>query len=151
MESIWLRRYRLHVYQAAKRGVGDSDDGSGSFAAYADYNRILRTWFVAFGIGGPAYFLVNEKIAERLAKIGELRYVATLFIVGAAAQILGSLLNKAANWYVYRSTWNDAATENLRFRIAEWLSDQFLIDLGLDAVTVVSFGLAAWILLTAFA
>jgi hypothetical protein len=36
------------------------EDAVGTFQAYAEYNKTLRTWFVAFGIGGPALFLVND-------------------------------------------------------------------------------------------
>ncbi len=32
----------------------DEKIAAGSFAAYSEYNKTLRTWLVAFGIGGPA-------------------------------------------------------------------------------------------------
>ena len=151
MQSIWVRRNRLQVEDVTKKEPDEPDDESGSFAAYSDYNKILRTWFVAFGIGGPALFITNDAVARRLASIGELHYVATIFIVGAAAQVVGALINKVANWYVYRSNWPDPGPPKWRYKAAEWLIDQFLIDLGFDAISVESFGIAAWLLLTAFA
>ena len=129
----------------------EHDDASDAFKAYLEYNKILRTWFVAFGIGGPALFLVNEKVAERLANIGELKLIATMFLIGAAAQIGGALLNKAANWYVYRSAWGDPETKHWRFALANWLVEQFWVDLVLDIITITCFGVAAWQLLTSFA
>ena len=86
-----------------ERKIKPEEDVAGTFQAYAEYNKILRTWFVAFGIGGPAFFLVNDKLAGALVKEGQLRLVVSLFLAGAAAQILGAFLNKLANWYVYQS------------------------------------------------
>jgi len=37
--------------EAAKKTA--LDEASGHFGNYAEYNKLLRTWFVAFGIGGP--------------------------------------------------------------------------------------------------
>lgn len=43
----------------------DDYDASESYSSYFEYNKILRTWFVAFGVGGPALFLINESIAKK--------------------------------------------------------------------------------------
>jgi len=126
-------------------------DASGSYDAYVEYNKILRTWFVAFGVGGPALFLVQGSIAERLVKAGELRFVATLFLLGAASQVLGAFINKLANWYVYWSVENPGNPTHWKYRASEWLVEQFWIDILLDAITIVSFTIAVWQMLTAFA
>jgi hypothetical protein len=127
------------------------DDGSDSFSTYFEYNRVLRTWFVAFGVGGPALFLVNETIAQRLAAEGQLRLVVILFLIGAGAQVLGALLNKVANWYVYWSIVDDDTPSAPKHAWADWLARQFWIDVVLDVVTIAVFGWAAWLLLTVFA
>ena len=127
----------------------EPDDGSGSFDTYLEYNRVLRTWFVAFGVGGPALFLVNDALVQRLASEGRLRLVVLLFLVGAGAQVAGALLNKVANWYVYSSTLDDA--DRWICRAAEWVVGQFWIDVLLDICTIGVFGYAAWVLLTVFA
>jgi hypothetical protein len=80
----------------------DSHDGSNEFAAYTEYNKVLRAWFVAFGVGGPALFLINDEIGTRLAKTGQLGSVAKLFLIGTGSQIAGAFINKVSNWYVYR-------------------------------------------------
>lgn len=123
---------------------GGPDDVADNYTAYLEYNRVLRTWFVAFGVGGPALFLVNEEIATRLHKAGELRLVAGLFIAGAALQVLGALINKVANWHVYKSAndWWCRASE----RVIGW----FWIDKVFDVLTIGVFGWAAWLLLTVF-
>lgn len=125
-------------------------DAAGSYGSYLEYNKILRTWFVAFGIGGPALFLANPALATRLVAVEEMRYVATLFLIGAAAQIIGAFVNKVANYYVYRSGEDKTKPKRRTYVLAEWLVEQFWIDLFLDLVTMISFGIAAWQLLTVF-
>src|SRR5947207_1210929 len=53
-------------------------DGKEEFVAYTDYNKVLRSWFVAFGVGGPALFLINDQNRQRLKDAGDLRWVAAL-------------------------------------------------------------------------
>lgn len=95
----------------SKPAETEDDDGTDSFETYLEYNRALRTWFVAFGVGGPALFLVNDTLAQRLVADGQLRLVVLLFLIGAGAQVGGALLNKFANWYVYSSAL-DAESPN---------------------------------------
>jgi hypothetical protein len=124
--------------------------GAEEFAAYLEYNKILRAWFVAFGIGGPALFLINRPIGERLAENGQLRAVAAMFLIGAGSQVLGAMLNKIGNWYVYRASFDDQYSRTCRFAIFNWLVHQFWLDILLDLVTVVLFGMATWRMLTVF-
>lgn len=126
------------------------DDGTENFTAYLEYNRVLRTWFVAFGVGGPALFLLNDDIAKRLAAADELQLVAMLFLGGAALQVLGALINKIANWYVYESTFDEKVAKSLRCKVGLWLIEQYWIDLTLDLLTIGGFGYSAWLLLTVF-
>ena len=129
----------------------EDDDGTESFETYLEYNRVLRTRFVAFGVGGPALFLVNDTLAQRLVADGKLRLVVLLFLIGAGAQVVGALLNKFANWYVYSSALDAENPNRWVYRTAEWLAGQFWIDAVLDVLTIAVFGYAAWILLTVFA
>ena len=142
--------------ESKSRGSGDTpateeDDGSDGFSAYLEYNRVLRTWFVAFGVGGPALFLVNDKLATSLAAADQLRLVVFLFLAGATAQVLGALLNKIANWYVYICAIDPSLKGSRRQRFADWLIAQFWIDVAIDVATIASFGAAAWFLMTVFA
>lgn len=101
-------------------------------------------------MGGPALFLVNDKIAARLVAVDQLRLVVALFLIGATAQVLGALLNKIANWYVYVGTIDPAMKGSRRQKFAEWLIDQFWMDIMVDVITILSFGAAAWLLMTVF-
>lgn len=133
-----------------ERKFNPEEDVAGTFQAYAEYNKTLRTWFVAFGVGGPALFLVYDKLADALVKAGQLRLVVLLFLTGATAQVLGAFLNKVANWYVYQSMVSEEATGWLH-NFSEWFVNQFWPDMVLDIGTIAAFGYAAWLLLTVFA
>lgn len=128
---------------------GTSDDND-SFNAYLEYNKVLRTWFVAFGIGGPALFLTNEKLATSLGRAHCLRTVCILFVIGAASQILGALVNKVANYYIYYSTVDPKFEETWQYRASDWVVRQFWFDISIDALTGVVFVCAAWRVLEAF-
>lgn len=136
--------------KSAKHSSDEAEDASDGFGAYLEYNKVLRTWFVGFGIGGPALLLVNNSIAKSLVEAGQLRDVVFLFLLGTTAQVLGALLNKVANWYVYIGTIDPALKGSRRQRFADWLISQFWIDIAVDVLTIVSFGYAAWLLMTVF-
>lgn len=105
-----------------------TNDGKEELAAYLEYNKILRSWFVAFGVGGPALFMINPRIGTELAENGELSYVSGLFLAGAGCQVSGALINKIGNWYVYRGANDSAYQEKRRFKFCKWLVhlDRFL-------------------------
>jgi hypothetical protein len=102
-------------------------------------------------VGGPALFLVNDSIVQRLVTEGQLRRVVLLFLIGAGSQVFGALLNKVANWYVYSSFLDDEQSNLWVNEAAKWVVGQFWIDALLDILTIGVFGYAAWVLLTVFA
>lgn len=125
-------------------------DGKEELSAYLEYNKILRSWFVAFGVGGPALFLINAQIGKRLADSGELRYVSAMFLVGAGSQVFGALINKVSNWYVYRGAHDSAYQRKRRCRFCKWLVHQFWLDIVVDLATITAYGFATWHLFTVF-
>jgi hypothetical protein len=127
------------------------EDPADSFSTYLEYNKVLRTWFVAFGVGGPALFLVNDKIAQQLAKANLLREIAALFLLGAAAQIIGALFNKISNWYVYMGGYQARVRETWQYKGSVWFTEAFWFDIVVDVITIACFGAAAWEMLTMFA
>lgn len=109
-------------------------------ATYLEYNKILRSWLVAFGVGGPALFLVNSQVSQRLVDKHELRLVAALFLIGTGSQVIGAVVNKVGNWYVYSATFRPKYAQTYRFKFFRWLVEQFWIDVLLDVVTILVFG-----------
>jgi hypothetical protein len=138
---------------AAARAVRRSrafGDARNEFAAYLEYNKVLRSWFVAFGVGGPALFLVNEQLGKRLAASGQLELVAALFLAGAGSQVFGAVLNKISNWYVYRGTIEPGYLTTRRYRFFSWFVLQFWVDVAADIVSIACFGVATWLLVMLF-
>lgn len=116
---------------------------------YSEYNKILRSWFVAFGFGGPAVFLVNEEVRNQLVTTGNMRLVVILFLFGASAQIGIALINKILNWYAYGDKGTEYETTR-RYKISNAVLDWFWLDILADLFTLVAFGWAIWIVFTAF-
>jgi len=121
------------------------------FESYAEYNRILRSWFVAFGVGGLALFLLESPAREALLASGQTRAVVILFLVGVTAQIVVAFLNKYANWYCYFGEDNPAFLRSSPYRFWSRIASQFWIDIILDILTVSSFLAAIGILFDIFA
>ena len=120
------------------------------FESYAEYNRILRSWFVAFGIGGLALFLVEEKLRAALIQSGAAGQVIGLFLAGVALQIVIAGLNKYANWYCYAGE-DDRGFRNTRsYRFWSGIAREFIIDVIVDVTTAVCFFAAIFRLYTLF-
>ena len=45
--------------------MGTEASGGGHFENYAEYAKTLRSWLVAYGIGGPVLFLTNKDAPEK--------------------------------------------------------------------------------------
>ena len=125
-------------------------DGKAEFSAYLEYNRILRSWFVAFGVGGPALFLINPQVRDALIRKEQLANVALLFLIGTGSQVFGAVLNKVSNWYVYRGADDAAYREQCKYKFFNSVVEHFWIDILLDVATILLFGFASWRLLTVF-
>jgi hypothetical protein len=121
------------------------------FESYAEYNRILRSWFVAFGVGGLALFLLESPVRTALLASGQTRTVVFLFLVGVISQIVVAFLNKYANWYCYFGEDNPAFLHSSLYRFWSHIASLFLIDIILDILTVGCFLTAIGILFGIFA
>jgi hypothetical protein len=123
---------------------------SAYFESYAEYNRILRSWFVAFGIGGLAMFLVEERLRDALTASGEARWVVGLFLAGVALQILVAGLNKYANWYCYAGEDDTSYRRTAAYRFWSGIARQFIIDVVIDLATAIAFFAAIVVLFGVF-
>ena len=121
------------------------------FESYAEYNRILRSWFVAFGVGGLALFLLESPVREILFTSGQTRVLVILFLIGVTAQIVVAFLNKYANWYCYFGEDNPAFLRSGVYRFWSRIASQFWIDIIFDILTVGCFLVAIWMLFEIFA
>lgn len=119
-------------------GRGEAD---GHFQNYAEYARILRTWLVAYGIGGPVLLVTNLAFADRLAKSGHVDAIGYLFLLGVALQVLLALVNKWCAYATYAATRDPKLEVRPVYRLMGWVNDQIWIDVVLDLLSVTAF---AW-------
>jgi hypothetical protein len=112
------------------------------YAVYEEYSKTLRTWFVAYGIGGPLLFLSNEKLWVKITNSGEARIIGICFLAGVAAQVILSCLNKTLMWALYYGEVNPPSKRHKRYKIADWLSEQMWIDFAVDVFTLVVLAIA---------
>lgn len=117
---------------------------AGFYDAYAGFARNLRTWFIAYGIGGPVLFISQSYVTEALVKRGAAREVAYAFLGGVVVQITAALLYKTAMWYCYQGELDPAFKESRRFRLASFISCAYWLEVFLDLVTSALFAWATW-------
>lgn len=115
------------------------------YKAYEDYSKTLRTWLVAYGIGGPVLMLTNDRVSVVILQSGHGRSIAALFLAGVVIQVVLTAVNKAAMWICYYSYDGDAdGTDPWWCNIAHWISKQFWLDLLADVASFGAFALATW-------
>lgn len=123
--------------------MGRDDLTKECFEKYGEYNKILRSWFIAFGIGGPALFLTNKEVREELICKTQMKSVAVLFLVAVFIQVVAAYVNKSANWYVYMGGLKQRLKDTRWYKFNRWLMDQLWIDVVLDLGTLSLFAVAA--------
>jgi hypothetical protein len=133
------------VHAAAGVEVSDAQDEESFYKAYEEHSKVLRAWLVAYGVGAPVLFLTNDKLSSTLSASSAAPAIAGLFLAGVAVQVLLATVNKTAMWGCYYAVRHPAKTRGrIRFRFAEWVSEQFWIDFVADIATLVLFGIATW-------
>ena len=114
------------------------------YKAYEDYSKTLRTWFVAFGVGAPLVLLTNEKLSTKLAASPLLPPLVAAYAIGVGLQVLLAIVNKNAMWACYYGEVENSFQSTRRYKVANWLSQQYWIDAAFDFLTAVLFGLATF-------
>lgn len=112
--------------------------------AYAEYSKVLRTWFVAYGIGAPVLLLTNDVLSKALRASGCARFVAGSFLAGVLLQVVVASFNKASMWALYYGETQPSFKVSRWYRAGYWFSEAFWIDLTVDLLTMMLFGLATW-------
>jgi hypothetical protein len=122
-----------------------SEVGEGHYAAYEEHARTLRTWLVAYGIGGPVLILSQAEVWKRLAASGSLRLIASLFLSGVVLQVVLAAVNKSAMWACYYGELEPAYKSTRRYKIGLWLSERYLIDFLFDIAGMFLFAYATYL------
>ena len=58
------------------------------------YEKTLRTWLIAYGVGFPVLFLTQHDLRQGLVTNPDGPCIGLLFLIGVSAQIFESLLYK---------------------------------------------------------
>jgi len=124
---------------------GDAAYAKELFAVYEGFSKDLRTWLVAYGIGGPILFVTHEPVWRAIGQSGFARPLALLFLGGVALQVILAALNKTIMWAAYYGETEVSFQATRRFRLATWLSRQFWIDFLVDLVSILAFGWATYL------
>lgn len=117
-------------------------DASGFYEPYAHYNNLLRTWLVAYGVGGPAILVTHRDFFQDVARNGNLALIGWLFLAGVSAQVSIALINKISMWYLHYGEDNDVFRETLRHKIAHSLAEVFWPDIVADVISIACIGSA---------
>ena len=125
-------------------------DETGFYAAYSEFARNLRIWFLAYGIGATAIFVTNEGAGRKLLASGAAETVIYLFLAGVAVQILVALLYKSAMWFLYMAEIDAENKDSWTYTASVFVSDDYWLELGCDLATIVCFGAATYHLIKVF-
>ena len=108
------------------------------YTAYSDYAKTLRTWLVAYGIGGPVLLVTQERLATRVIASGCARWIVCIFLAAVAIQVILAFVNKWITWIQY----GDAASFGRppRFRVYTIEDLWSGVEPALDVVSIVAFG-----------
>ena len=121
-----------------------SEPGAGHYAAYEEHARTLRTWLVAYGIGGPVLILSQAAVWQRLARSGSIRLIAGLFLTGVVLQVVLAAINKSAMWACYFGEVDPDFQSTRRYRVGRWLSERYAIDFLFDTIGMCLFAYATY-------
>lgn len=116
-----------------------SDTGSSYYSVYEGHANTLRTWLTAYGVGVPVLIFSQDKILDSLNKANILREVALCFLAGLTLQVLLAFVNKQTMWICYYGELRADFKLTRRYRCADWISEQFWIDIVFDVVTILLF------------
>lgn len=109
------------------------------FNSYLEHTKVLRTWFVAYGIGGPAIILTQKDAWEALARSNCAKPIILLFLSGVLFQIVLTYINKTTMWIVYFGSAKPSFMESTIYKKADKMSERFYIDFLLDTMTIIVF------------
>jgi len=122
----------------------ESPAAASLFSVYSEFARVLRTWFVAYGIGGPVLLLTNDAVQRKFAASGQAAHITLAFLTGVALQVLLAVLNKNATWIAYEAERRADRKTKTVYRLAVWFTNEFWIEFAMDMGSLVAFTWATY-------
>ena len=120
--------------------------------AYAEYNRVLRNWFVAFGVGVPGALLLSPETKAILADAESGSLAMIFLLAGSGLQILLALFNKYVAWsndlIEYRKFYPRESARPIGKFVSSLasLTERIWIDIVIDVVTTFLFLVSLFLL-----
>jgi len=108
----------------------------GFYEPYAAFSRTLRTWLVAYGIGAPVLFASQEAFKPILKEPNKAALIIGLFLFGAMAQIIASVIYKYVMGYIYFGELDEAFQKTRRHKVSEWLSEAMWLEMIFDLISI---------------
>jgi len=112
--------------------------------AFERYESMLRTWFVAYGIGGPILLMTQTSLRTRFLAAPNCACIAILFLLGVAFQVIENFLYKMATWYQYRGEVKPEIKSGIMYKFSKLGEDCYCIDIFFDWATFVLFFIATY-------
>ena len=109
---------------------------SNYYGPYKDASATLRNWLVAYGIGAPVLILSQSYVSTKIDNEGNGQCIAIAFLVGVAIQVLFLLFNKISMGYLYSHEEKIIGDKSIRFRLSNWYSDSFWLQLIADLLAI---------------
>jgi hypothetical protein len=117
------------------------------YQEYNEYATTLRTWLVAYGIGGPVLYLTQQNLPPEIQTSPHAARIALLFLAGVVIQVGSALLYKAAAWRLHY-TQELITPRQQKPPWAEWVEKHYWIDIATDGLTIILFAWATrWVFL----
>jgi len=129
---------------AKSRNVKQITQESGFYEPYSHFSRTLRAWLVAYGIGGPVLIASQDHLSKAILESGAGFAVTALFLTGVAVQIVASLLYKYSMGIIYSSELDPTIEKTAYYKVADWISDAFLLEFVFDIVSIGCFVIATY-------
>ena len=124
------------------RNSSENIDSQGYFNTYLEYNKTLRVWLATCGIGGPALLISGDALRAQVLKNQKIETIIICFLAGVCAQILGTFINKYANWYLYHREMHPNESVNWISRSFHFISDMIIIDIAIDISTIILYSVS---------
>jgi hypothetical protein len=120
------------------------------FSTYEAHSKTLRNWLILYGAAIPAFFLKEETFAGLLKESGQGQMIIALFLLGILLQVAQVFLYKIAMGYIYLGEVKKEFVATNRYEISSWYSEQTWPVIVSDLGSIIVYGWASWMLMTAF-
>jgi hypothetical protein len=123
------------------------DDKDYYYGSYNAFAWKFRLWLVAYGVSIPFIVLTNDKMRALVVTKADGPYYLKMSLWGVVFQIFLTWSYKVCMWYCDRHAKGYLPVHSIKYKCATWFSEQFFIEILLDATSVTLFLISTFKLL----